>query len=48
MINDDDMLDKDEEFHLTIVQSSLPNRVNRIAPEQAVVTIVDNISMIYH
>ena len=43
-INNDDALDDNEEFRLTIALSSLHNRVDRVTPFQAVVTIVDNSS----
>ena len=43
-INNDDVLDDNEEFRLTIALSSLCNRVDRVTPFQAVVTIVDNSS----
>ena len=46
-INVDDVLDEDEEFRLIIASSSLRNRVDRITPFQAVVTIVDNNSKYY-
>ena len=41
-INDDDIMEANESFILTIDDSSLPNRVNVTDPDQATVTIVDN------
>ena len=41
-INDDDILEINENFRLTIEQSSLPTGVFVGSPGQATVTIVDN------
>ena len=41
-INDDDILEIDENFMLTINQTSLPTDVTHGNPGQATVTIVDN------
>ena len=41
-INDDNILEGNETFMLTIDSSSLPDRVTRGDPGQATVTIVDN------
>ena len=41
-INDDDILEINENFRLTIEQSSLPTGVTTGSPDQATVTIVDN------
>ena len=45
-INDDNILESDERFNLTIEQSSLPNRITVTDPDQTVVTIIDNESEI--
>ena len=42
MINDDNILEGNENFNLTIMASSLPSRVSIGNPAQATVTIVDN------
>jgi len=41
-ITDDSILEGNENFMLTIDQSSLPTGVNRSDPGEATVTIVDN------
>ena len=41
-INDDDILEGDEEFILTIISSSLPIGITHGTPYEATVTIVDN------
>ena len=41
-INDDNILEGNENFILTIDQTSLPSSVNRGSPGQATVTIIDN------
>ena len=41
-INDDDILEGNETFNLTIMASSLPSRIDIGNPAQATVTIVDN------
>ena len=41
-IRDDDELENDEHFNLTIDPSSLPSRITITDPSQAVVTITDN------
>ena len=41
-INDDNILEGNENFNLTIVASSLPSRVDIGNPARATVTIVDN------
>ena len=41
-ITNDDVLDVDEEFVLTIDQSSLPDNVMATDPTNSTVTIVDN------
>ena len=41
-INDDNILEGDEDFMLTINSFSLPNGVTRDTPGEATVTIVDN------
>jgi len=41
-INDDNILEGNENFMLTIDQPSLPTGVNRGDPSEATVTIVDN------
>jgi len=41
-ITDDNILEGNENFTLTIDQSSLPTNVNRGDPGEATVTIVDN------
>ena len=46
LINDDNILESDEKFNLTIEQSSLPNRITATDPDQTVVTIIDNESEI--
>ena len=40
-INDDDILEDDEDFTLTIRSGTLPNRVTRLGSGQSTVTIVD-------
>ena len=40
-INDDDILEDDEDFTLTIRNDTLPNRVTRLGAGQSTVTIVD-------
>ncbi|XP_065884398.1 IgGFc-binding protein-like isoform X2 [Dysidea avara] len=42
LITDDNILESDEVFNLTIDPSSLPRRVTVTDPSQAVVTIIDN------
>jgi len=44
-INDDNLLDDDEDFTLTIIRSTLPNRVSRGSTSQTSVTIVDDDGM---
>ena len=46
-ITDNDVLEGNENFNLTINASSLPNRVTVTNPYQATVTIVDNDGKIY-
>ena len=41
-INDDDIMENDEDFTLTIRSGTLPNRVTRLSPSQSTVTIVDD------
>ena len=41
-INDDNILEDDEDFMLTIIPSSLPDGVTRGTPGQVSVTIIDN------
>ena len=41
-INDDNILENDEEFTLSILQHTLPDGVIRGSAGQAIVTIVDN------
>ena len=41
-INDDDTLEPDENFMLTIDETSLPTGVTHGTPSQATVTILDN------
>ena len=41
-INDDDILEGDENFILTIDETSLPTGVTRGTPAEATVTIVDD------
>ena len=41
-ITDDNILEGNENFTLTIDQSSLPTNVNRGDPDEAIVTIVDD------
>ena len=41
-INDDNILEDDEQFDLTIISSSLPNGFTVDNPSQVVVTITDN------
>ena len=41
-IFDDSILEGNEDFNITIIQSSLPTGVNRGNPGEATVTIVDN------
>jgi len=41
-IRDDDILENDEHFNLTINPSSLPSHITLTDPSQAVVTIIDN------
>ena len=41
-INDDDILEGNEEFHLSFNLSMLPSRVNVTNPEQATVIIMDD------
>ena len=41
-IRDDNILESDEVFNLTIDPSSLPRHVTVTDPSQAVVTIIDN------
>ena len=41
-INDDNVLEYDEQFDLTIISSSLPNGFTVDNPSQVVVTIIDN------
>ena len=40
-INDDDILEDDEDFTLTIWSGTLPNRVTHLGSGQSTVTIVD-------
>jgi len=47
-INDDSILEDNENFMLTIDQSSLPTNVNRGNPGSATVTIVDNDGKQFH
>jgi len=42
LINNDNLLEDDEIFTLTIMQNTLPNRVSRGSTSQATVTIVNN------
>ena len=42
LITDDNILESDKVFNLTIDPSSLPRRVTVTDPSQAVVTIIDN------
>ena len=41
-INDDDILEGNENFMLTIDEVSLPDHITRGTPAEATVTIVDN------
>ena len=41
-INDDDIIEGNEDFDLTIIRTSLPDGVTRGDPASATVTIVDN------
>ena len=41
-INDDDIYEGNEDFMLTIDETSLPNGVTPGNPDEAIVTIVDN------
>ena len=41
-INEDDIMENDEDFTLTIRNGTLPNRVTRLSPGQSTVTIVDD------
>ena len=47
-ITDDNVLEDDENFSLTIDPSSLPSNVTADNPSQATVTIVDNDGMYVH
>ena len=41
-INDDNIMEKNEDFTLTIMSGTLPNSVSRDGAGQATVTIIDN------
>ena len=41
-VNDDDIMENDEDFTLTIRSGTLPNRVTRLSTGQSTVTIVDD------
>ena len=41
-INDDDIMEKDEDFTLTIRRGTLPKRVTRVGPSKSTITIMDD------
>ena len=41
-IYDDDIMENDEDFTLTIIRASLPNHVTHVGPSKSTITIMDD------